>query len=149
MRTPLAIAGVELRRFLRDRSNIFFALVFPLLLVLMIGLQFGEDASARRAIVVGAPSQLRDDLVSGLEEAEVRVTLAVPGGGGAEGGPPQQGGEHRGEQHPDRGLVAQVRVIERQPRDQQRHGEADAGQRCSPEHVPRTHAGRDAPASRW
>lgn len=76
MRTPLAIALVELRRFLRDRSNIFFALVFPLLLVLMIGLQFGEDASARRAIVVGAPSQLRDDLVSGLEEADVRVTLA-------------------------------------------------------------------------
>lgn len=76
MRAPLAVAGVELRRFLRDRSNIFFALVFPLLLVLMIGLQFGEDASARRAIVVGAQSQLRDDLVSGLEDADVLVTLA-------------------------------------------------------------------------
>ena len=34
MRTALAIAGVELRRFLRDRSNIFFVFIFPLLLVL-------------------------------------------------------------------------------------------------------------------
>ena len=75
MRASLAVAGTELRRFLRDRSNIFFALVFPLLLVLMIGLQFGEDASARHAIVVGAESDLREDLVTGLEEADVVVRI--------------------------------------------------------------------------
>ncbi|MCA1783724.1 MAG: ABC transporter permease [Dermatophilaceae bacterium] len=76
MRAPLAIAGTELRRFLRDRSNIFFALVFPLMLVLLIGLQFGDDASSRKAIVVGAQSALRDDLVSGLEDAGVVVRLS-------------------------------------------------------------------------
>lgn len=76
MRAVLAIAGTELRRFLRDRSNIFFALVLPLLLVLMIGLQFGDDASARRAIVVGDASSLREDLVSGLEDYGVVVTLS-------------------------------------------------------------------------
>ena len=39
--TPLVIAGLELRRFLRDRSNIFFVFLMPLLLVLLIGAQFG------------------------------------------------------------------------------------------------------------
>ena len=75
MSTVLAIAGTELRRFLRDRSNIFFALILPLLLVLMIGLQFGEDASARRALVVGGESPLRTDLVAGLQDADVRVAV--------------------------------------------------------------------------
>ena len=76
MRTALAIAGTELRRFLRDRSNIFFSLVFPMMLVLMIGLQFGEDASSRRAIVVGADSVLRADLIAGLEDAGVVVSVS-------------------------------------------------------------------------
>jgi ABC-2 type transport system permease protein len=75
MRAAAAIAAMELRRFLRDRSNIFFALILPLLLVLLIGLQFGENASASRALVVGPPSDLRSDLVSGLEEARVVVTV--------------------------------------------------------------------------
>src|SRR5690625_210847 len=41
MRATMAIAGTELRRFARDRSNIFFMLIFPMLLVLVLGLQFG------------------------------------------------------------------------------------------------------------
>ena len=73
MRTVLAITANELRRFLRDRSNIFFALVLPILLVLLIGLQFGENASTRRALVVGAESSLRTDLVAGLQDADLRV----------------------------------------------------------------------------
>lgn len=76
MRAALAVAGTELRRFLRDRSNIFFSLVFPMMLVLMIGLQFGEDASSRRAIVVGADSALRADLIAGLEDAGVVVSIS-------------------------------------------------------------------------
>lgn len=75
MSATFAIAGTELRRFLRDRSNIFFALILPLLLVLLIGLQFGEDASARRALVVGSESPLRADLVTGLRNADVRVAV--------------------------------------------------------------------------
>lgn len=75
MRASLAIGATELRRYLRDRSNIFFALVFPLLLVLMIGLQFGEGASARRVALVGTESPLRADLVTALQEVDVVVTL--------------------------------------------------------------------------
>ena len=37
MRNAVTVAGAELRLFLRDRSNLFFVFVFPLLLVMMIG----------------------------------------------------------------------------------------------------------------
>jgi ABC-2 type transport system permease protein len=54
LRKVLAIAGVDLRRLFRDRSNIFFILVFPLLLVLVVGVVFGGDDDLR--IGVAAPS---------------------------------------------------------------------------------------------
>lgn len=74
MSSVIVIAGVELRRFLRDRSNIFFVFMFPLLLVALIGMQFGEGASAGRAAVVGADSELRSQLVAELEGDDVRVS---------------------------------------------------------------------------
>ena len=74
MRNALTVAGVELRLFLRDRSNIFFVFVFPLLLVLMIGLQFGEGAQSGRVAVSGADSSLASGLVRELESEEVRVS---------------------------------------------------------------------------
>lgn len=70
----VALAGAELRLFLRDRSNLFFAFVFPLLLVLMIGMQFGEGASAGRVAVSGADSALRSGLVGELESRDVVVS---------------------------------------------------------------------------
>ena len=38
-----AIAGSNVRRMLRERSNIFFVFIFPLALILLIGAQFGGD----------------------------------------------------------------------------------------------------------
>lgn len=73
MRTALAITSVELRRFLKDRSNIFFVFIFPLLLVLFIGAQFGGGGGGSVA-VSGADSNLRDDLVAALETDDVSVT---------------------------------------------------------------------------
>jgi len=70
----ITVAGTELRLFLRDRSNLFFVFVFPLLLVLMIGLQFGEGASAGRVAVSGTGSDLRSGLVERLEGDDVVVT---------------------------------------------------------------------------
>ena len=77
MRALGAIAGVELRRFLRDRSNIFFVFLFPLLLVMVIGLQFGGEGDEGRVALAGARSPLRTALVAGLEDQGVSVT---PGG---------------------------------------------------------------------
>ncbi|MBD3923241.1 ABC transporter permease [Nocardioides cavernae] len=74
MRNALTIAGAELRLFLRDRSNLFFVFVFPLLLVLMIGLQFGEGATSGRVAVSGGESSLQSGLVERLEADDVVVS---------------------------------------------------------------------------
>ncbi|MEX2533525.1 MAG: ABC transporter permease [Nitriliruptoraceae bacterium] len=49
--TALTIARVELRRFLRDRSNLFFVFVLPLLLVVFIGAQFAGGAQIQLGVV--------------------------------------------------------------------------------------------------
>jgi ABC-2 type transport system permease protein len=76
VRPFLAIAAVELRRFLRDRSNIFFVFIFPLILVLVIGAQFGGGGSAGSVVVVGQESELRTAVVTALEDDDVAVTFA-------------------------------------------------------------------------
>jgi len=75
VRAAGAITRVELLRFLKDRSNIFFVFIFPLLLVLFIGAQFGGGSSG--SVAVSGPSgALRDDLVAQLEDADVDVEVA-------------------------------------------------------------------------
>ncbi|WP_345040243.1 ABC transporter permease [Georgenia daeguensis] len=76
MRAVLAVAAVELRRFLRDRSNIFFVFIFPLVLVLVLGSQFGGGGTTGSAVVVGAGSELRSAVVTALEDRDVSVSLA-------------------------------------------------------------------------
>ena len=65
MRVALAVTVVELRRFLADRSNIFFVFIFPLLLVLFIGSQFGGGGGGTVALA-GPGSALRTDLAAAL-----------------------------------------------------------------------------------
>lgn len=78
MRQVLAIARVELRRFLRDRSNIFFALIFPLILVFVLGLQFGGGAASGQVAISGQDSALRDSIAQRLQDEGVAVTFAEP-----------------------------------------------------------------------
>lgn len=61
---PFVIAGVNLRRFTRERANIFFVLVLPLLIVALLGLVFGAgDADLGVVEGKGAPAaELVDDL---------------------------------------------------------------------------------------
>ena len=75
MTAALAIGAVELRRFFRDRSNIFFVFVFPLLMVLVLGLQFGENSTQGRVAVAGSDSALRTAVVNELEADDVAVTF--------------------------------------------------------------------------
>lgn len=56
------IATTELRRFLRDRSNIFFVFMFPLLLVLLFGLMFGGSFSTQVG-VTGQGGDLRTEVL--------------------------------------------------------------------------------------
>jgi ABC-2 type transport system permease protein len=48
----LAIAGVNTKRFLREKSNVFFVFVFPLMIVLLIGVAFGGDFDTRLGVLV-------------------------------------------------------------------------------------------------
>lgn len=97
----LAIALVDLKRMLRERSNIFFIFIFPIALVLLIGVQFGgggqltigvsqEDDGELAAAIVGAIDEeesLRisvfdspDEMVTATERGNVQAGVLLPGG---------------------------------------------------------------------
>ncbi len=76
MRTVLTLAGTGLVRYLRDKGNLFFVFVFPLLLVLLIGTQFGGSASSGSAVLGGPESDLRDRLTAALEDEGVDVRVS-------------------------------------------------------------------------
>lgn len=67
-----AIGVVNLRRSFRDRLNLFFVFVFPIAMVLVIGLQFGGDQDPRLG-VVGDGSDTEAALVAMVEEEDVVV----------------------------------------------------------------------------
>lgn len=54
MSKALVIARNSLRRLFRDRSNLFFVFVLPIVLILVLGLVFGSGFTTRVAIVVPA-----------------------------------------------------------------------------------------------
>lgn len=76
MTAVLALAGVELKRFLRDRSNIFFVFIFPLMLILLIGSQFGAGAGQSRVAISGSGTAVAEAITAKLEAADVDVTFA-------------------------------------------------------------------------
>jgi len=70
----LAIAWNNVRRMLRERSNIFFVFVFPIALILLIGAQFGGDFDP----AMGLYREDQDPLSSAIaDEIEADDTLAV------------------------------------------------------------------------
>ncbi|MFP5309257.1 MAG: ABC transporter permease [Actinomycetes bacterium] len=71
----VTIAGTELRRFLRDRSNVFFVFVLPLLLVVLIGLQFGDGA--RPTLLVAVPAGADDTGAALLAAVERQDAVIV------------------------------------------------------------------------
>lgn len=61
-----SIALSNLRRLFRDRSSIFFVFVFPLALVLLIGLQFGGDFAPQVGLHVGDQGPIASRFVDEL-----------------------------------------------------------------------------------
>jgi ABC-2 type transport system permease protein len=68
-RTVVDIAGVNLRRLVRDRIGLFFVFVFPIILILLLGVTFGGDFTARVGIV-SSDGELSRGLVDELEAGE-------------------------------------------------------------------------------
>jgi len=67
----LTIASVNLRRFLRERSNIFFVFIFPLALILVLGATFGGGAAPRIGVVQGSdPGPFEKQVIEQLESVE-------------------------------------------------------------------------------
>ena len=77
--TALTIAMNELRRMMRDRSNLFFVLLLPLLLVLFIGTAMQTGAT----VAVSGTGPLTDELVETLRDggAFSEITVLDPGAG--------------------------------------------------------------------
>jgi ABC-2 type transport system permease protein len=64
----LAIAGTELKRLLRWRANLFFLLILPMTIILLLGAAFGSN-KARIGVVGGTSGQLATQLVAALRSA--------------------------------------------------------------------------------
>lgn len=62
----LALAAVNVRRMLRERSNIFFVFLFPMLLILVLGVSFGGAFEPRIGVVAVDPGPLGSDLIRTL-----------------------------------------------------------------------------------
>ncbi|OFW63390.1 MAG: hypothetical protein A2135_01865 [Actinobacteria bacterium RBG_16_67_15] len=73
----LAIAAVNTRRFLRERANVFFVFIFPLMIVLLIGVAFGGAGDSRVGVFVedeGGPQST--ELVAALDAVADLKTVA-------------------------------------------------------------------------
>lgn len=66
-----ALVRVEVTRLLRDRSNLFFVFLFPLLLIVFLGAQFGSDFSTRLGTVADTDGDVAaGEIVDALEALE-------------------------------------------------------------------------------
>lgn len=74
-----AVVGVTFRRLFRDPGTWFFVFVFPFLMILLIGSQFGgEPASPRMAVAASDP--LAEQLADRLGEIDGIEVVSVPAG---------------------------------------------------------------------
>ncbi len=71
----LTIAGVALKRFIRDRGNLFFVFVLPLGIIILIGAQFGGGMSPKLGVSVPANAgAVAEAIVQNLEDTgEVEI----------------------------------------------------------------------------
>ncbi len=72
----LVIAATNLRRFLRDRSNVFWVFIAPILMILILGASFGGDSTPRLGLLTEGTGELAADLSARLDASgDVRVAV--------------------------------------------------------------------------
>ncbi|MGB5656178.1 MAG: ABC transporter permease, partial [Acidimicrobiia bacterium] len=71
----LTIAANSLRRLFRDRSNIFFVFVLPIVLILVLGLVFGSGFQSRVAVVVPVDDDRAQELFGEIARSTAFETV--------------------------------------------------------------------------
>lgn len=66
----LSIGWVNIKRMVRERSNIFFVFIFPIALILLIGVQFGGSLAPIVGVYQAGEGQISDEIVTALEGEE-------------------------------------------------------------------------------
>lgn len=67
--TALALAAAELKRVTRDRTFLFFIIVLPILVILLVGVTTASSTSIRVGVVPGQSAPLATQLVDDLESS--------------------------------------------------------------------------------
>jgi len=70
-----AIGATNVRRMLRERSNIFFVFIFPIAIILLIGAQFGGDFDPVIGVHLGDDGEIATSIATELESLEDIETL--------------------------------------------------------------------------
>jgi len=68
MRKALSIAGVNAKRLTRDRIGLFFLFVFPIILILLLGVTFGSGFVPRLGVVSENSGEMGAELAAALAE---------------------------------------------------------------------------------
>ena len=74
----LAIAVVNVRRLLRDRSGLFFVFVLPVILIVVLGTMYGGRVAPRMGIVATGSGPLGTELVDAIRNGGVKLELREP-----------------------------------------------------------------------
>jgi ABC-2 type transport system permease protein len=74
----LAIAEVNVRRLLRDRTGLFFIFVLPVVLIIVLGTVFGGRVAPRMGIVSVESGALGAELVDAIRNGAVKLELKEP-----------------------------------------------------------------------
>jgi ABC-2 type transport system permease protein len=75
MRPALEIARVNVLRLLRERENLFFIFLLPLILIVTLGAAFGGSGTSRLGVVAVGAGPLGDELVSAIGSGELAVEI--------------------------------------------------------------------------
>lgn len=70
----MAIGWVNVKRMFRERSNIFFVFIFPIALVLLIGVQFGGGFAPVIGVTQADDGELSEQMLANLQTAEAIET---------------------------------------------------------------------------
>lgn len=98
---PISIARANVKRMIRERSNIFFVFIFPIAIILLIGVQFGGGVDPVLGLYAEDDGQIavsitdaleaedsiaitrfdsEDDLVGAVEQGNVQAGVFLPAG---------------------------------------------------------------------